>query len=170
MSLAFLSDWLDALQQSSGLRVHATEHEVLFCVDPGEGPLLAIEWEPGAHALHLYAHPGHARLLPLFARAGQGSDDEDEDEEGDEGPVLDEQGEAGTGSRFDAPSGARVIHLMSNADEQRSLQLQAGTGLMTLSVRRSLASLDRMAFVALVDEVLADMALWAMLSGEGPAP
>lgn len=129
MSCAFLAEWLDAVREKPGLSVQAVDPERLFCVDPGEGPLLAIEWEPPSHTLHLYGHPGHASAPPVQPR------------------VL----EFGTG-----------------VDERRSLHVQGGTGLMTLSVKRSLASLDRMAFVALVNDVLADMALWGMLCGEAP--
>lgn len=133
MSVALLNEWLDAVRERPGLAVHATEQDTLFCVDPGDGPLLAIEWEPQAHALHLYGHPGHAR----WRRAPAG-----------------------------VAHGARVLELATTADEQRHLHLQADTGLLTLSVRRSLASLDRNAFLALVDGVLADMALWAMLASD----
>lgn len=138
MSLVLLAEWLHALREQSGLSVHAIDGERLFCVDPGEGPLLAIEWEPPTHALHLYGHPGQeaaARVGPRHGLAGP----------------------------------TRVLELGASADEQRHLHVHGDTGLMTLSVKRSLASLDRMAFVALVHDVLADMALWAMVCGDAPA-
>lgn len=133
MSVALLSEWLDAVRERPGLAVHATEQETLYCVDPGDGPLLAIEWEPHAHALHLYGHPGRARWRRVPAGAAHGG---------------------------------RVLELATTADEQRRLHLQAETGLMTLSVRRCLASLDRNGFLLLVDGVLADMALWALLASD----
>lgn len=130
MSLDCLAEWLDAVREKPGLSVQAVEPGLLFCVDPGEGPLLAIEWEATSHTLHLYGHPGHAPHIAVQPR---------------------------------------VLELGAGANEQRRLHVQGGTGLVTLSVRRSLASLDRMAFVALVDDVLADMALWGMLCGDAPA-
>jgi hypothetical protein len=138
MSLVLLAEWLHALREQPGLSVHAIDPQRLFCVDPPEGPLLAIEWESSAHTLHLYGHPGQVAA----ARVGR---------------------------RRDLAGQARVLKLSAGAEEQRHLHVHGDTGLMTLSVRRSLASLDRAAFVALVDDVLADMALWAMVCADAPA-
>lgn len=167
MSIAWLSEWLEALREQPRLAVHATEHEALFCIDPGEGPLLAVEWEPQTHALHLYGHPGHARIAPRSgaAQATAGEGDEEDEDEAFDGAFAEPQA--------DAAQETLVLELSADAHEQRQLHVQGGTGLMTLSVKRCVASLDRTAFARLVDDVLADMALWALVSAgeaQGLAP
>lgn len=151
-----LNEWVQALCDQPGRSVRAVEGQALFCVDPGDGPVLAIEWEPQSHTLHLYGHPGHARFALRAWSPEEASDDEREEGEppARRAPVRE----------------TRVIELQHSADEQRHLHVQGASGLMTLSVRRALHSLDRTAFVALVDDVFADLALWVSLSSPDAQP
>jgi hypothetical protein len=156
MSVNLLAEWLQSFQEQSGLSVHGLEAQAVFWVDAGEGRLLAIEWDAQDHTLHLYGHPGHARSsLQTLPGDGPGHGDDDEREEG----------EASFGQDPSEPGDEmRVFELSADAQEQRSLYVQGRFGLMTLSVKRCLSSLDRTAFVALVEDVLDDLGLWAMLA------
>lgn len=156
MSMNLLAEWLQAFQEHSGLCVHALEDEEVFCVDAGEGRLLAIEWDARDHTLHLYGHPGHA-LSALQTLPGDGPQDDEEDER-EEGEMPWEQ-HAG-----EPVPELRMFELSADAREQRCLHVQGRRGLMTLSVKRCLGSLDRAAFVALLEDVLDDLNLWALMA------
>lgn len=60
MSLRLLASWLDGFRSVPGRSVWADENAGRFCLDPGEGPLIAVEWDGEGHGVHLYANPGRA--------------------------------------------------------------------------------------------------------------
>lgn len=144
MSLRLLAAWLDGFRSVPGRSVWADENAGRFCLDPGDGPLIALEWDAEGHGVHLYANPGHATAAG-WARA---NDDEDE-------AIADADADDAFASH------AVECDLSSSEHERRTLHVDADGGLITLSVHRSLASLSRAEFDELLEDFIADAATWS---------
>ncbi|NIQ64528.1 type III secretion system chaperone [Hydrogenophaga sp.] len=149
MALDLLTRWTQDFCRMRGCSARALDGAPGVVLDAGAASLIAVEWQPGTHTLHVYGHPGDAARVgpPQLGAPGSEWDDDEADD----------------GSDAWRGGGCHPVRIGPGGDENEgaTLHLDPDTGLVTLYLVVPFATLDAQSFATTLDAFIDDLALWS---------